>query len=313
MSIKQILTVVVATVLIAGGIAFASTFPTALNSYSSGDIIKSAEWNAIESKIGVDGSAMASSIDYLIKHASSKLGSISRITTTDGVFIVADGSKFIGESGATARTSIGLGDVENTKLSTWAGSTSITTLGTVGTATGSISLWSNDVGYITAASETDPIWIASSTDWLSKAEWWATTTDALDEGSSNLYYTNARARVSISETVDGLTYTSGTGVFSITAGYEIPATSSIAEWDLAYGWGDHGIAGYLTGNESITLSGDVSGIGTTSITTTIGADKVHDTMIDWGTGASQVSLDDMPDKSYFIDQPLIVLLELWLM
>jgi len=38
--------------------------------------------------------------------------------------------------------------------------------------------------------------------------------------------------------------------------------------------------------------------------TTLGTDKVNDTHIDWGTGANQVSLDDMPDKSYFIDQPL---------
>lgn len=44
-----------------------------------------------------------------------------------------------GGTGATtasgARTNIGLGSVENTALSTWAGSTSITTLGTIGTGT----------------------------------------------------------------------------------------------------------------------------------------------------------------------------------
>lgn len=36
---------------------------------------------------------------------------------------------------------------------------------------------------------------------------------------------------------------------------------------------------YLTGNESITLSGDVSGTGATAITTTIGADKVLESML----------------------------------
>lgn len=36
---------------------------------------------------------------------------------------------------------------------------------------------------------------------------------------------------------------------------------------------------FLTGNESITLSGDVSGSGTTAITTTIGSDKVLESML----------------------------------
>uniref|UniRef100_A0A6M3IVP1 Putative lectin/glucanase superfamily protein n=2 Tax=viral metagenome TaxID=1070528 RepID=A0A6M3IVP1_9ZZZZ len=54
---------------------------------------------------------------------------------------------------------------------------------------------------------------------------------------------------------------------------------------------------------TVTLTGDVTGTGThtnlgnTSFTTTIVADAVHDTMIDWGTGAGQVSADDVPDGS----------------
>lgn len=54
---------------------------------------------------------------------------------------------------------------------------------------------------------------------------------------------------------------------------------------------------YLTANQSITLSGDVSGTGTTAITTTIGADKVKDSMIDWGSGAGQVDTSDVPEGS----------------
>jgi hypothetical protein len=53
---------------------------------------------------------------------------------SDGEFIVATGvGTFAYESGATARTSLGLGNVENTALSTWAGTTNITTLGTIAT------------------------------------------------------------------------------------------------------------------------------------------------------------------------------------
>ncbi|MEK7101023.1 MAG: hypothetical protein AAB921_02900, partial [Patescibacteria group bacterium] len=52
-----------------------------------------------------------------------------------------------------------------------------------------------------------------------------TTTTALAEGS-NLYYTDARARAALSSSATGLTYTSGTGAFSLTAGYTIPLTAS---------------------------------------------------------------------------------------
>jgi len=51
---------------------------------------------------------------------------------------------------------------------------------------------------------------------------------------TNLYYTDARARAAISCTATGLTYNSGTGVLSLTAGYTIPTTGSTLNWDAAY-------------------------------------------------------------------------------
>ena len=51
-----------------------------------------------------------------------------------------------------------------------------------------------------------------------------------------------------------------------------------------------GNAATVTTNANLT--GDVTSIGNA---TTIGADKVHDTMIDWGTGAGQVSTTDMTE------------------
>ena len=39
--------------------------------------------------------------------------------------------------------------------------------------------------------------------------------------------------------------------------------------DTAHGWGNHATAGYLTGNQTITLTGAVTGSGTTSIATTL--------------------------------------------
>ena len=105
-NIKQILIGVLSAILVAESVWAA--FPTALSGWSSGNTITSSWANALEAKIGADNSATTTSIDYLIKHAASKLGSIANITTTDGAFIVGDGSKFVGETGATARTSIGL-------------------------------------------------------------------------------------------------------------------------------------------------------------------------------------------------------------
>lgn len=42
------------------------------------------------------------------------------------------------------------------------------------------------------------------------------------------------SRTGISSTATGLTYTSGTGVFSLTAGYSIPTNASQTDWDTAY-------------------------------------------------------------------------------
>lgn len=57
-------------------------------------------------------------------------------------------------------------------------------------------------------------------------------------------------------------------VFSASAAAGI-ASGDITNWNTAYGWGNHASAGYLTGNQSITLSGDASGSGSTAITVTL--------------------------------------------
>lgn len=73
----------------------------------------------------------------------------------------------------------------------------------------------------------------------------AKDTGDLAEGSS-LYFTDARARQAISETVTGISYSSASGVFSLTSGYSIPLSASTTEWATAYGWGDHSAAGYIS-------------------------------------------------------------------
>jgi hypothetical protein len=122
----------------------------------------------------------------------------------------------------------------------------------------------------------------------------AGTTTNIAEGT-NLYYTDVRARAAISVTLP-LLYNSSTGVLNINK-----ASTTVSGW-LSYddfntfnnkqaalsGTGFVKISGttisydnstYLTGNQTITLNGDVSGSGTTAITTTIGALKVTNAML----------------------------------
>jgi hypothetical protein len=52
--------------------------------------------------------------------------------------------------------------------------------------------------------------------------------------SSTISDLTATVRGLFSSTATGLTYTSGTGVFSLTGGYSIPTTASQTQWDTAY-------------------------------------------------------------------------------
>ncbi len=75
-------------------------------------------------------------------------------------------------------------------------------------------------------------------------------TDALSEGITNLYFTNARADARITN-------------------------AGSANWNTAFGWGDHGAAGYYS----------------------LSANSINDTHIDWGTGSNQVSTADIPEST----------------
>lgn len=90
----------------------------------------------------------------------------------------------------------------------------------------------------------------------------ATTTD-IGEGT-NLYFTDTRVR---STALTGLSTATTTAV---TAGDNLLAGLGKLQGQI----NNINSAGYLTGNQTVTLSGDVSGSGTTAITTAIGANKV---------------------------------------
>jgi hypothetical protein len=79
----------------------------------------------------------------------------------------------------------------------------------------------------------------------------AKTTTDLDEGT-NLYYTDARARAAISENAVGLDYSSGSGVLSLTAGYAIPTTVKLGQYDTAYNRSI--VSAAVTGTSTKTLT-----------------------------------------------------------
>ena len=74
------------------------------------------------------------------------LTTLGGLAKTDSNFIVGSGSAWVAETGATARTSLGLGNVENTALSSWAGTSNITTVGTLTTlSVDNITINGNDI------------------------------------------------------------------------------------------------------------------------------------------------------------------------
>jgi len=60
------------------------------------------------------------------------------------------------------------------------------------------------------------------------------TTDLVSEGTTNKYYTDARARLALSSSAAGIDYDSSTGIFSLSSGYAIPLSASTTAWQAFY-------------------------------------------------------------------------------
>lgn len=83
------------------------------------------------------GSPGGSSLSVQYNNSGSFAGITTNITTTRK-FVMQDGNGAVANApilDTVTKSDVGLGSVENTALSTWAGSTSITTLGTISTGT----------------------------------------------------------------------------------------------------------------------------------------------------------------------------------
>lgn len=155
-----------------------------------------------------------------------------------------------------------------------------------------------------------------------------------ERNGSNIYYTTGNVnvggsteftekltvdgRVSLKETTAGGTLT-GYGKLYVKSSdhllYYKDATG--VEYDLTSGGGGGGAplnCSYITAapegglpNERVATAGAgitvADGGAGTTLTISVGADQIKDTMIDWGTGANQVSTADIPEQTnlYYTD------------
>lgn len=130
----------------------------------------------------------------------------------------------------------------------------ITSAAVTGTTTKTLTLNQRDGGTVTASwtdADTAPVTSVFGRTGDVVAQTGDYTTTQVTEGT-NLYFTNTRSRDAISSSATGLTYTSSTGVFSLTAGYSIPTDAVQSNWTSAYN--NMIISAAVTGTSTKTLT-----------------------------------------------------------
>jgi hypothetical protein len=135
-----------------------------------------------------------------------------------------------------------------------------------------------------------------------------TITTANITENTNLYYTDARSRAAISVTDSGgdgsLSYNSSTGVITYTG----PSASDVRA-HFSAGEGIDISSGEISGEDASTSNKGIASFNTEHFTVSSGAvslkaGSIDDTHIDFGTGANQISTDDLPEGStnvYYTD------------
>ena len=125
-------------------------------------------------------------------------------------------------------------------------------------------------GYLTSYTETDPT-VPSHVKNITAQD----ITNWNSAGSSGITLAEARQGLSINgtngsvTTTGGISYDDSTGIFTYSPPdlSGIPNSSKTAQWDTAYGWGDHSAAGYLTSftESDPTVPAHVKSITSTNI------------------------------------------------
>jgi hypothetical protein len=148
-----------------------------------------------------------------------------------------------------SKSKVGLGNVENTALSTWAGSNNLTTVGTISTGIWSgtsIAITNGGTGATTAAAARSNLGLVIGTNVMPAN---ATTADVSPSIDRN-YVTDAQK----------------SGVLSNTTGIN---TGDETVSSIKSKLGITTLSGSNTGDQTIVLTGDVRGSGTSNFTTTV--------------------------------------------
>ena len=151
-----------------------------------------------------------------------------------------------------------------------------------------VGFFSNDSGYLT--SESDPIWVASSSDWLSKSEWTATTTDALSEGSANLYWTQARFDTAFNTTNTDALSEGASNLYWTQSRWDTAfsgtTTDGLSEGSNNLYYTNARVDSHLTGGTGISYSaGTITNTGVLDLTGT-----AHQVNVSSATGSVTLSL-----------------------
>jgi len=228
----------------------------------TGEDLEFKKINAGSAKITITDDTSNNEVD--IDFGTVAAGDLSDVTTsgvTNGQALVYSSSNSRFEPGDVTATLSGLTD------------TTISSLSTNQLLRYSGSAWVN------VTLDTDGVGEGSSnlyyTDARADARIAAATTDDLSEGSSNLYYTNARVQSYLSGGT-GVTL-SGSGEFSI--GQDVATSANVTFADVA-----------ATGNLTVTGNLDVNGTTTTIDTTN---STIADRLIELGTGTTGTPANDM--------------------
>ena len=144
------------------------------------------------------------------------------------------------------KTALTLNNVENTALSTWAGTNHITTIGTLSAGAVPTTLLTGTITNAQLAGSIADSKISSAATWNAKQSALTFSTGLTNTAGTVTVNTSQAISTLSNLTTNGFVKTSGgTGALSIDTNT------------------------YLTGNQSITLSGDVTGSGATAITATL--------------------------------------------
>jgi hypothetical protein len=211
-------------------------------------------------------------------------------TTTTKMFLNQTGNGTISAApvwSAIAKADVGLSNVENTALSTWAGSANITTVGTIGTGTWQGSLIGSTYGGTGVNNAGRTLTISTNSGTLSFTN--ASTTLTIANTGSISGTNTGDQTITLTGNVTG----SGTGSFATTIAANAVTLAMMA--DVATGTvfyrktaatgdpevqtlatlkTDLGLTGTNSGDQTITLTGNVTGSGTGSFATTIAANAV---------------------------------------